>query len=337
MSKVEARKRRSQLFDEEKRRQRSELGRIDKIEVTYKSVEEDVVMMMNRDISTPYDCARHISENVAKTAAIALVDGRIWDMHRPFTGDCELNLVTMQSPKTGAVNYAFWRTCSLILGAVAESAFKDHVDVHLHSFPVPAIHSGSFTYDVFIDLPDWRPTDSELRAMSALFIKLTSQELPLERLEVPSGVALDIFQVDMKWKRVYFSMFYKVIENIISCFYIFFRIIPSSLSRYLISPRTATTIEWRCIVWEITWTSVEVLWWVTAVWWDASPYRPCTNSRMGPWMDCIVSRASPCPKVFCSITSPFLSWRNAPRNLTPSCGSLISRVRRSMWQRRWTK
>ncbi|KAM0728105.1 Large ribosomal subunit protein mL39 [Formica fusca] len=194
LSKVEARKRRNQLFDEEKQRQRSELGRIEKIEVTYKSVEDEVVMMMNRDISTPYDCARHISENVAKVAAIALVDGRVWDMHRPFTNKCELELVTMQSPRTGAVNHAFWRTCSLILGAVADSAFKDHVNVHLHSFPTPAIHSGSFIYDVFIDLPNWQPTSSELRAMSALFVKLTNQELLLEKLLVPRGVALDMFQ-----------------------------------------------------------------------------------------------------------------------------------------------
>lgn len=195
LSKVEARKRRNQLFEEEKRRQRSELGRIEKIEVTYKSVEDEVVLAMNRNISTPYDCARHISENVSKAAAIALVDGRVWDMHKPFTQDkCELQLVTMQSPRTGAVNHAFWRTCSLILGAVADSAFKDHIDVHLHSFPVPSIRSGSFIYDVFVDLPDWRPTDSELRAMSALFVKLTNRELLLERLDVPRGVALDMFQ-----------------------------------------------------------------------------------------------------------------------------------------------
>ncbi|KAL6424472.1 hypothetical protein ACFW04_009909 [Cataglyphis niger] len=194
LSKIEARKRRNQLFDEEKRRQRSELGRIEKIEVTYKSVQDEVVMLMNRNISTPYDCARHISENVAKVSAIALVNDRIWDMHRPFTSKCELELVTMHSPRIGAVNHAFWRTCSLILGALADSAFKENVDVHLHSFPTPSIHSGSFIYDVFIDLPDWKPTDSELRAMSALFVKLTNQELLLERLEVPRGVALDIFQ-----------------------------------------------------------------------------------------------------------------------------------------------
>ncbi|XP_012527023.2 39S ribosomal protein L39, mitochondrial [Monomorium pharaonis] len=194
LSKAEMRKRRSQLFDEEKRRQQSELGRIEKIQVTYKSVEDEVVMAMNRNISTPYDCARHISEGVTKMSAIAQVDGQVWDMHRPFIGDCELQFVTMQSPRIRQVNNAFWRTCSLILGAVADSAFKDHVKVHLHSFPIPMISSGSFIYDVFIDLPDWRPTESELRAMSALFVKLTNRELLLERLEVPCSVALDMFQ-----------------------------------------------------------------------------------------------------------------------------------------------
>ncbi|XP_012219502.1 large ribosomal subunit protein mL39 [Linepithema humile] len=194
LSKAEARKRRSQMFDEQKRKQQSELGRIQKVEVKYKSAEDEVVMQMNRNISTPYDCAKHISENIAKMSAIALVDDRVWDMHRPFTNDCELEMVTMNSPRVQMVNYAFWRTCSLILGAVADSAFKDNINVHLHSFPVPMIHSGSFIYDVFIDLPDWQPTVSELRAMSALFVKLTNQELPLERLEVPCNIALDMFQ-----------------------------------------------------------------------------------------------------------------------------------------------
>lgn len=201
LSKTEVRKRRSQLFDEEKRRQRSELGRIEKIEVKYKSAEDEIIMAMNRNISTPYDCARHISEGVTKMSAVALVDGNIWDIHRPFTDDCELQLVTMQSPSIRTVNYAFWRTCSFMLGAVADSAFKDNVNVHLHSFPIPIISSGSFTYDIFIDLPDWRPTDSELRAMSALFVKLSNCELSLERLEVPCNVALDMFQVEMEQKQ----------------------------------------------------------------------------------------------------------------------------------------
>ncbi|EFN88240.1 39S ribosomal protein L39, mitochondrial [Harpegnathos saltator] len=194
LSKAEARKRRCQLFEEEKQRQRSELGRIEKIEVKYQSVEDEVVLVMNRNISTPHDCAKHISESITKMSAIAFVDGQIWDMHKPFTGNCELQLVTMQTPRSGMINNAFWRTCSLILGAVAENAFKDNVNVHLHSFPYPVIRSGSFVYDVFIDLPSWQPTDSELRAMSALFVKFINRELLLERLEVPCSIAQHMFE-----------------------------------------------------------------------------------------------------------------------------------------------
>ncbi|XP_011337980.2 39S ribosomal protein L39, mitochondrial [Ooceraea biroi] len=194
LSKAEARERRCQLFDEEKKRQRSQLGRIEKIEVKYQAPDEEAVMVMNRNISTPYDCARHVSESVAKTSGIALVNGRVWDMHKPFTDNCELQFVTLQSPRVAAVNYAFWRTCSLILGAMVDTAFKDDIRVHLHSFPAPVIRSGSFTYDVFIDLPDWQPTVSELRAMAASFCILKNRGLLLERLEVPCNVALDMFQ-----------------------------------------------------------------------------------------------------------------------------------------------
>lgn len=184
------------MFEEEKQKQRSQLGRIEKIEVKYHSVEDEVVMVMNRNISTPYDCAKHISESIAKMSAMAFVDGQVWDMHKPFTDNCELQLVTMQSPRSSAINNAFWRTCSMILGAVVEDAFKDNVKTHLHSFPYPMIRSGSFVYDVFIDLPNWQPTESELRALSALYIKFTNRELPLERLEVPCNIAQDMFQVN---------------------------------------------------------------------------------------------------------------------------------------------
>jgi len=199
LSKAEARKRRCHLFDEEKRRQQSELGRIEKIEVKYQAPDEEAIMIMNRNISTPYDCARHVSESVAKMSAIALVNGKTWDMHKPFTDSCELQFVMMQSPQVRTVNTAFWRACSLMMGAVIDTAFKDEISLHLHSFPVPIIHSGSFTYDVFIDLPNWQPSDSELRAIAAVFIKLANHELPFERLEVPYNVALDIFQVKIKY------------------------------------------------------------------------------------------------------------------------------------------
>lgn len=134
LSRTVARKRRSALFEEEKNRQKAAVGRVNKIKVQYSTWDEDVTLLMNQNISTPYDCARHISEGIAKLSALAMVDGKPWDMHRPLEDACDLKLATMRTPSDRSVNNAFWRTCSLVLGSVIETAFKDDIEVHLHSF-----------------------------------------------------------------------------------------------------------------------------------------------------------------------------------------------------------
>ncbi|XP_043509847.1 39S ribosomal protein L39, mitochondrial [Frieseomelitta varia] len=194
LSKIEAKEKRNLLFEEEKKRQRTAVGRIEKIEVKYQSPVEEVTLIMNKCISTPMDCAKHISEGVSKVSAIAMVDGSPWDMNRPLSSNCELKLLNLLSPENKVVNTAFWRTCSFILGAVVDTAFKEDVTVHLHSFPVPVIKSGSFIYDVYLDLDDWKPTDQEMRALSAQYVKLINKELPIERIEISERLALDMFQ-----------------------------------------------------------------------------------------------------------------------------------------------
>lgn len=194
LTKSEIRKKRNELFDGEKKRQRANVGRIEKIEVRYSGPSEDVTLVMNKSISTPYDCAKHISEAVRNASALAEVNGSPWDMHRPLKAECDLKFVTMSAPDTHVVNKAFWRTCSLMLGAVAETAFKENIGIHLHSFPAPNIRSGSFVHDVCLGIDDWQPTTAELQAMSALFVKLGQSGVRIERLEVTENLALDIFQ-----------------------------------------------------------------------------------------------------------------------------------------------
>lgn len=58
LSTKEATERRNHLFSLEKKRQLENVGRIEKIEVNYKGVPKDCTLIMNKDISTPYDCAR---------------------------------------------------------------------------------------------------------------------------------------------------------------------------------------------------------------------------------------------------------------------------------------
>lgn len=51
---------RNELFDAEQKRQREQVGRIEKIEVRYLGVPEDVTLIMNKGISTPYNCAQRM-------------------------------------------------------------------------------------------------------------------------------------------------------------------------------------------------------------------------------------------------------------------------------------
>lgn len=70
-------------------------------------------------------------------SALAQVDDAYWDMHSPLTGDCTIRFLTFRDADPQFLNRAFWRSCSVMLGAVIGKSFKDNIPVHLHSFPSP--------------------------------------------------------------------------------------------------------------------------------------------------------------------------------------------------------
>lgn len=63
ISSAEIQQRRSELFTLEQRRQKDKVGRIEKIEVRYLGLPSDLSMVMNRGISTPFNCAQRMYEN----------------------------------------------------------------------------------------------------------------------------------------------------------------------------------------------------------------------------------------------------------------------------------
>lgn len=72
-------------------------------------------------------------------SAVALVNGeKLWHMHKPLQDSCKIQLLHYNMEQPALVNKAYWRTCSFILGSVISNAFKDNVDVQLHSFPIPS-------------------------------------------------------------------------------------------------------------------------------------------------------------------------------------------------------
>ncbi|XP_049789539.1 39S ribosomal protein L39, mitochondrial [Schistocerca nitens] len=188
------RKRRSKLFSDEKKRQKSAVGRIEKIEVQYIGTPADATLVMNKGISTPFNCAEHMSEMLMQRSALALLDdSELWDMHRPLPRSCSLQLLHFQDEDPRHVNRAFWRTCSMALGAVIENAFKEDITVRLHSFPPPNIKSGSFVYDVDLSLSDWQPNQDELRSLSGQMVELAKRAYRIERLSIPADIALEMF------------------------------------------------------------------------------------------------------------------------------------------------
>lgn len=58
-------------------------------------------------------------------------------MYKPIPESCKLDLLHYHMENPAAANKTFWRSCSFLLGAVIKNAFKDNIQLHLHSFPSP--------------------------------------------------------------------------------------------------------------------------------------------------------------------------------------------------------
>jgi large subunit ribosomal protein L39 len=185
---------RNEIFAKEKARQFALVSRIEKIQVDYKGIPEACTLLMNKDLSTPFNCAMHINELTMKRSVLALVNGQPCDMHSPIRGDCTIEFLHFRDEECSLANMAYWRSGSFLLGYVMERAFKDEYDVNLCSFPKPNVRSGSFIYDMDLDLPDWKPSATELNCLSRIGGKLHYEDWKFERLDVDASVALKMFE-----------------------------------------------------------------------------------------------------------------------------------------------
>ncbi|MXQ95537.1 hypothetical protein E5288_WYG015247 [Bos mutus] len=185
------------LFNKEKNRQLSLTPRTEKIEVKHVGkTDPGTVFVLNKNVSTPYSCAMHLSEWYCRKSILALVDGQPWDMYKPLTKSCEIKFLTFKDDDPGEVNKAYWRSCAMIMGCVIERAFKEEYVVHLVEVYMLRIIAGAFCYDVVLDkrLDEWMPTKENLRSFTKDARALIYKDLPFETLEVEAKVALEIFQ-----------------------------------------------------------------------------------------------------------------------------------------------
>lgn len=195
-SAAEVRSQRNAVFSREQARQRALYPRIEKIEVSMRGPGVDgTLLIMNRGMSTPLSCARHLTEFHVNNSALALVDGELWPLHQPLTDSCSLTLLTFKDNDPTLVNQAYWRSCAALLGQVLETAFKDDYTVELLSTPDVPVTAGAFCCDVVLDpqLDSWTPSEESLRSLTRGAQQLIHQDLAWEPLEVTPSVALEVF------------------------------------------------------------------------------------------------------------------------------------------------
>lgn len=89
--------------------------------------------------STPYEIFSKINKNAMKTAIIAKVNNELWDLSRPLETDCQLELLTYDSPLAKSV---LWHSSAHILGSALETIYG----CLLHTGP--ATNNGFF-YDIY--------------------------------------------------------------------------------------------------------------------------------------------------------------------------------------------
>ncbi|KRZ72898.1 39S ribosomal protein L39, mitochondrial [Trichinella papuae] len=204
LSLKDARIQRSLVFEEEKARQENLLGKVEKIVVNMQLPKSylpensnSVELVMNANMSTPQHCAMHISRTLADRSALALVNNKPWDMHRPLPStDCNLQFLFFTDLNPHLVNKAFWRTCSFVLGYIFETSLNKSIGVTLHSWPFVNVSSGSFIYDIALQMNNnLTIKKADLDVLGRVVVDdLRKKNFPFERLEVAVDVLEEMFK-----------------------------------------------------------------------------------------------------------------------------------------------
>ncbi|KJH49661.1 hypothetical protein DICVIV_04207 [Dictyocaulus viviparus] len=195
----------SDLFDHVQSRVKQSGSTIEKILITYhdrNGTKKD--FLMNRNLSTGYDCAKHINMMIAKRAVLSLVsypneEPRLESMNEPFLDRCNFELIDFQTEKYAQdVNQAYWRSCSIVLAAALIKGLKDNIILSELHCEVPKCY---FAVDV-IGLSSSLSQD-DLRDLT-FFIRhdIISKNIPFETVTLPSEIAADYgFTSSMKLCR----------------------------------------------------------------------------------------------------------------------------------------
>src|SRR5690606_35916928 len=131
---------------------------------------------------TGAEIARSISEGLARNALAIEVDGEVWDLSRPLSGNASVKILTWNVERGKST---FWHSSAHLLAEALEALYPGV------KFGIgPPIDNG-FYYDV--DLNGKPFGDEELAAVQKKMVELAKKASPFLRSSVSKREALDYF------------------------------------------------------------------------------------------------------------------------------------------------
>ena len=131
---------------------------------------------------SPADVAKSIGMGLYKSACAARVDGEAVDLRTPLEKDCELEILTFDSPEG---KHAFWHTGAHIMAQAIQHLFPDA------QFGIgPALDDGWY-YDIGGTEPF---TPDQFEAIEAEMKKIVKADLPVEKRFITVEEGREIFK-----------------------------------------------------------------------------------------------------------------------------------------------
>ncbi|VDM64403.1 unnamed protein product [Angiostrongylus costaricensis] len=156
--------------------------------------------LMNKNVSTSYDCAKHLNMMVARRAILARVsypkeEARLESMNEPLRDKCDFELIDFQTENYAQdVNQAYWRSCSIVLAVTLLRGLKE-------SITISSLHSKCQSFmDIIpksyfaVDLTGLGSplSENDLKDLSSIArSEIVSKGIPFETVTLPSEVAMD--------------------------------------------------------------------------------------------------------------------------------------------------
>jgi len=143
-------------------------------------------------ITSPISIAEDISKSLANNAVVAKVNGKMWDLDRPFEEDSSLELITFKGKdKDGnkVINsdaqYVYWHSTAHVLGEALERVYGGELCYG------PPVDNG-FYYDMHME--NQQVSDKHFAELEKVMKKIAAEKQPFERLEIKVETLKEMFK-----------------------------------------------------------------------------------------------------------------------------------------------